>query len=92
MREIALGRHFLIHLIHVSGSILILCGVDGLSHGNLQIENLYKGIYLQSPVDHNPIYRSTTLLTWIQSWISEPFSLAETASSTDTLYIYELSV
>ena len=29
------------------------------------------------PVDREPILRILTLLTWIQSWISDPFLLAE---------------
>ena len=34
-------------------------------------------IYLHLLVDREPILRSPTLLTWIQLWISDPFSLAE---------------
>ena len=77
MQEIALERQFLIHLIHVAGSRIIRCGVDGISCGNLQLENLDGGIYLHLSVNRDPISRSTTLLTWIQSWISDPFLLAE---------------
>ena len=40
MQEIALKRQFLLHLIHVAASRLICCGVDGPSHGNLQLEKL----------------------------------------------------
>ena len=36
-----------------------------------------KGIYLRLSVDRDQIFRSPTLLTWIQLWISDPFSLAE---------------
>ena len=35
MREITLEHQFLLHLIHVAGSRLIRCGVDGLSRGDL---------------------------------------------------------
>ena len=77
MREIALERQFLIHLIYVYGSRLICCGVDGLSRGDLQLEKLDEEIYLQIPVYRDHISRRPTLLTWIQSWISDPFSLPE---------------
>ena len=77
MRETDLERQFLLHLIHVYGSRLICCGVDGLYRGGLQLENLDEEIYLYLPVDRDPILRSHTLLTWIQSWIGDPFTLAE---------------
>ena len=64
-------------MIHVPGSSLIRCGVDGLSCGDLQLEKFDKEIYLHLPVDCDPILRSPALLTWIQSWISDPFSLVE---------------
>ena len=76
MREISLKHKFLLHLIHVSGSIIIPCFIDGLSRGDLQIENLDEEIYLHLPVNRDPIFRGPTLLTWTQSWISDPFSLA----------------
>ena len=77
MREIALERQFLLHLIHVAGSRLIRCGVDVLYSGDSKLEKLDEEIYLHLPVDRDPILRSPTLLTWIQSWTSDPFSLAE---------------
>ena len=40
MWEIARKQQFLLHLIHVAVSRLICCGVDGPSHGNLQLEKL----------------------------------------------------
>ena len=77
MQEIALELQFLLRLIHVSGSRLIRSGVDGLSRGDLQLENSDDEIYLYLTVNRNPILRSPTILSWTQSWISETFSLAE---------------
>ena len=77
MQEIALTRQFLIRFIHVSISRPISCGVDGLSLVYLQLETLDGEMYLHLPVDRDPIFHSSTLLTWIQSWISDPFLLAE---------------
>ena len=77
MQEITLKHQFLLHLIHVSGSRLICCGVDGLSCGNLQLEKLDEEIYLHLPANHDQVSRSPTILTWIQSWISDPFLSAE---------------
>ena len=77
MQEITLRRQFLFHLIHVTISRLIRCGVDGLLRGDLKLEKLYEEFYLHLPVDRDPISRSPTLLTWIKSWISDPFQLAE---------------
>ena len=76
MREISLKLQLLLHFIHVAGSRLISCGVDGIYRGCLQLENLDEEIYLHLPVDRDPILCSPTILTWIQSWISDPFSLA----------------
>ena len=42
---------------------------------NLQLEKLDEEINLHLPIDRDPILNSPTLLTWIQSWISDPFSL-----------------
>ena len=64
-------------MIHVSGSRLIHCGVDGLYYGDLQLEKLNEDIYLCLPVDHEPFSHSPTLLTWIKSCISDSFLLAE---------------
>ena len=77
LRESALDCQFLLHLIHVPGSRLICCGVDGLSRGDLQLEKLDGEIYIHLSVDRDHILHSPILLTWIQSWISDPFSLAE---------------
>ena len=77
MQEISLEHQFLPHLIHVAVSRLIRCGVDELSCNDLQLEKLDEEIYLHLAVERDPILRSPTLLTWIQSWISDPFSLAE---------------
>ena len=63
MQEISLKRQFLLHLIRVSGSRLIRCGVDGLSCGVLQLENLDEEIYLNLPVDRDQILHSPRLLT-----------------------------
>ena len=64
-------------MIHVARSILIRCDVDGLSRGNLQLEKLDEEIYIYLPVNRDPIFCSPALLTWIKSWISDPFSLDE---------------
>ena len=65
MREISLKHQFLFHFIHVAGSRLISCGVDGSSRGVLQFGNLDEEIYLNLPVDHEPILHIPTLLNWI---------------------------
>ena len=52
---------------------LIRCSANGLSRGELQLEIWIKEIHLHLLFDCDPILRSTTILTWIQSWISDPF-------------------
>ena len=74
MREIFLKFQFLLRLIHVDSSRLIFCGVDGISSSYLKLENLDKEIYLHLPVYLDPISHSPTILTWIQSWISNSFN------------------
>ena len=64
-------------MIHVASSRLIRCGVDGLYRGELQLENLDEKRFLHIPIDCDPILRSPTLLTWIQSCLRDPFLLSE---------------
>ena len=66
MQEISLILQLLLHLIHVASTILIHCGVDGLPHGDLQLENLDEEIYLHLLVDRDSISHSPIIFTWIK--------------------------
>jgi hypothetical protein len=75
--EVAIKFKSVCYLINVVGIHLIACGIDVLSHGELDIGKLSHPVYLHLPLTRNPLQRSPSPTQWLQSWISESFTIAE---------------
>jgi hypothetical protein len=77
LRELALEFQFLFHLIHFAGTRLVCCGVDGLSCGEVELGKLTEDIFIDLPLDPDPLSRSPSLLNWLNSWIPDDLSIAQ---------------
>jgi hypothetical protein len=73
---IAIAGNFILRLVHIAGTRMIDIGIDELSRGELQAGALAKATAEHTiPLHLHPLERSTDLLDWLRSWLSE-FSLA----------------
>jgi hypothetical protein len=77
LRELALKFQFLLHLIHFAGTRLIHCGVDVFSRGEVEIGKLTEDIFIDLPLDTDPLSRSPSLLNCLNSWIADDLSIAQ---------------
>lgn len=69
IRKIQLKYSLKLHVIHVSGTRMIVQGTDGVSRGNL-LEGVMVGQNMLSfvPLNESAMDRSPNLLQWIRSW------------------------
>ena len=67
--KLQMSESFILHVIHVAGTRMIECGVDGLSRGDKN-EGVMKGVPLLAhvPIHLSPVERSSRLLDWIRGW------------------------
>jgi len=79
LRKLEQDCQLILHVIHVAGTRMIECGVDGLSRGDTK-EGIMGGTNILHfiPLSLTSVERSPTLLTWINTWFGKPLELLET--------------
>ena len=77
LRILAMRANCVLHLVHIAGTRMIACGVDGLSRGELQVGALLSGgPELMLPLHLTALDRSPGLEAWVKSWAGESVQVA----------------
>lgn len=73
LRKLELREGVKIHIVHVSGTRMILQGTDGISRGNCMEGIMVNNNMLSFvPIGRTAVERSPLLLEWIRTWTSDP--------------------
>jgi hypothetical protein len=72
--ELQMQGDFSLFVFHVSGTRMIASGIDGLSRGD-KLEGVTKGNAMTQfvPIHQDPLSRSPTLKSWVDSWWDEGY-------------------
>lgn len=70
LRKLTISGHFKLHVIHVAGTRMIECGVDGVSRSDLSTGVMRGTPMLQYvPLHLNAIERCSSVTDWVKSWL-----------------------
>jgi hypothetical protein len=78
LKILSMQANCVVQLVHVAGTRMIACGIDGLSRGELQVGALLQGgVGSMLPLHLSAIDRSPALIDWVRGWAGKDVLVAE---------------
>ena len=79
LRSLTVRGNFILHTVHIAGTMMIEIGVDGLSRGETHLSALNFSFGDALPLHLSPLERSPCLEKRLSSWLDGDYQISTTS-------------